>query len=158
MGELAGLNEDPGPSAWKRHTAGGRGDQEPLSQTWVHRLGLHLCGLRQKPAFENDISDQSKEVTVLCGHSQGSGTPCPNDGFDSLVNELRTERDRIRLPSRQAFSGRAQSRAALTPRPMSSGLEASAASILPRTHCRDAGCRHLKSVGTKRAGWSPNAI
>lgn len=40
---------------------------------------------------------------------------------------------------------------------MSSGLEPSAASILPRTCFRDAGHRHIKSVGTLRAlkGRSP---
>lgn len=106
----------------------------------------------QSPLW-NAISDQSKEVTVLCGLSQRLGPPSPKDGFESRVNELRTECDQIRLPDcggRQAFSGRAQSRAALTPRPRSLGLEASAANILPGTHCRDAGCRHLSPAGLPR--------
>lgn len=34
---------------------------------------------------------------------------------------------------------------------VSSGLEPSAASILPGTRCRGAGHRHIKSVGTKGA-------
>lgn len=44
VGEVAGLNEDPGPSAKQRHAARAEGVRSLCLRPEICRLRLHLCG------------------------------------------------------------------------------------------------------------------